>query len=96
MPYVQGPTPLSGPEKISARHPRIEQPSNVSSAERQDRVEISEMARWKAKLAEVPPIREELVESVRAQIEAGTYETDAKIRIAAEQMLADLKEEGAL
>lgn len=75
--------------------PRIEQASNVSSTERQDRVEISDAARWKAKLAEVSPMRDELVESVRAQIEAGTYETDAKIRVAAEKLLADLKEEGA-
>jgi anti-sigma28 factor (negative regulator of flagellin synthesis) len=75
--------------------PRIEQASNVSSTERQDRVEISDVARWKAKLAEVSPMRDELVESVRAQIEAGTYETDAKIRVAAERLLADLKEEGA-
>ena len=96
MPYVQGPTPLSGPEKIAARIARAEPVSDVESAERQDRVEISEVARWKAKLAEVPSIREDLVEAVRAQIEAGTYETDEKMRIAAERLLADLKEEGAL
>ncbi len=96
MPYVHGPTPPSGAEGVSARISRPEPAAKTDRVQGEDRVEISEVARWKAKLAEIPAVRETLVEAIRAEIEAGTYETDEKIRIAAERLLADLRDEGAL
>ena len=96
MPYVQGPTPLSGPEGITPRINRAEPVTRTGRGDPQDRVDISEIARWKARLAEVPSIRRSLVDEVRATIEAGTYETEEKIRTAAEKILAELREEGAV
>ena len=96
MPYVHGPTPLSGPEGISSRIQRAQPAQSADRGTPKDTVEISEVAKWKAKLAELPGIRYELVNEIRAQIEAGIYETDEKIHIAAERLVHDLREEGVL
>ncbi len=48
------------------------------------------MATYLSKLKLLPPIRQELVDSVRAQLDAGTYETVEKIDAAVEQLAADL------
>ncbi len=96
MTYIQGPIPPSGPGGI---------PPNVSGAEpaqpaerpaRSDSVVISEIARLKAKLAEAPSVRQELVDRVKAEIENGTYDTIDKVRQAAERLLAELREDGIL
>jgi len=55
-----------------------------------DRVEVSDVARYLSKLKEVPAVRTELVQEVRAQIEAGTFETPERLEGAAEQLLEDL------
>jgi len=81
---------------VSERLVRPEPAAKTDPVQGQDRVEISEVARWKAKLAEIPAVRETLVAAIRAEIEAGSYETEDKIRIAAERLLAELREEGAL
>lgn len=57
---------------------------------------ISEIARLKAKLAALPDVRESLIARVTAEIEAGTYDTIDKVRIAAERLLAELREDGVL
>ena len=53
-----------------------------------DRVELSGSARILAKIGE-NPIRQELVDRVRAEIDAGTYDTDAKLDAALEELLSD-------
>ena len=97
MTPIQGPTPPMGPEPIQPHRINGTGPvQRTDSGDPQDRVSISEVARWKAKLAAVPEIREELVNAVRAEIEAGTYDTIDKIHVAAERLLAELKEDGVL
>ncbi len=54
-----------------------------------DRVELSGSARLLAKIAE-NPIRQELVDRVKAEIDAGTYETEDKLDAALEELLSDL------
>lgn len=96
MSHIQGPSPVSGPQGISSR---IENGSGIEKSNRtgsKDRVEISELAQWKAKLAKLPSIREDLVGEVKAEIEAGRYETEEKVRGAVEKLYADLKEEGSV
>ena len=44
-----------------------------------DRVELSDAARLLSRLSELPAVRQDLVDRVRAQIDAGTYETPDKI-----------------
>ena len=40
-------------------------------------------------------MRQELMNRVRAEIEAGTYETDARLNAAADRLLADLMGDGS-
>jgi negative regulator of flagellin synthesis FlgM len=55
-----------------------------------DRVDISDRARLLAQLSALPDIREDLVSQVRAQIAAGSYETDDKLDQAMASLLQDL------
>jgi anti-sigma28 factor (negative regulator of flagellin synthesis) len=90
---VHGPGHVSGPDPIQPNRTRIsrytentETPSSVGA----DKVEISDLARYKALLAKVPDIRFERVEALRAQIEAGTYETDEKLEVVVEKLIEEL------
>lgn len=65
-----------------------EQPSNAR--QRSDRVELSERARLLSKLRETPEVRENLVNQVRARIEAGEYFTSDKLDIAADNLISDI------
>lgn len=56
----------------------------------QDRVELSSRAQLLAQLREVPDVRQDLVDEVRAEIAAGTYETDEKLDAAIESLFDDL------
>ena len=96
MTYIQGPIPPSGPEAVTNRYIRPEPPQAPDRGSPQDKVQISELARLKAKLATVPELREDLVNRVKAEIEAGTYDTIDKVQIAAEKLLAELREDGIL
>ena len=55
-----------------------------------DKVELSSTARYLAKLAEVPDVREDLVNSVRGQLAKGTYESPEKLDTAVERLIDDL------
>jgi anti-sigma28 factor (negative regulator of flagellin synthesis) len=55
-----------------------------------DVVEISNAAKLAARVDQIPEVRTELVERVRAEIAAGTYETSEKIEIAAAKLLDEL------
>ena len=57
----------------------------------QDQVEISEVARLLNKLAEMPEIRMEKVEQVRAAIARGDYETPDKIEAVVERLLEQFR-----
>jgi len=54
-------------------------------------VEVSDVASYLSKLKLLPPIRQELVDGIKAQIDAGTYESADKIDAAVEQLAADLQ-----
>lgn len=62
----------------------------VSSSPTSDTVEISQQARIAAKLASLPEVRTDLVAQVKAEIEAGTYDTQEKLDIAISRMLNEL------
>ncbi len=64
--------------------------SGGSTATLDDRVEISELATFLNQLAELPESRARRIVAVRNQIEQGTYETDEKLIVATEKVLAAL------
>lgn len=55
-----------------------------------DRVELSRSAQLLSKLNELPDVRQDLIDRVRGEIDAGTYETPERIALAAEALAADL------
>ena len=55
-----------------------------------DRVEVSDQARFLAKLNEMPEVRSELIERVRGEIANGTYDTDERFDLAVDAMLGEL------
>jgi negative regulator of flagellin synthesis FlgM len=79
----------AGQAEQSGRTP----PQGVAGTQRTggtDRVELSEHARFMEKLRSMPPVRADKVAQIRAEIEAGTYESDEKLTVAMNRLLEDL------
>jgi len=92
---IQGPGPLSGPERISGPESgkrRVPRPDPVGSGG--DRVELSDAARYMEKLRKLPDIRPGKVEEARAKIEDPGYDTDEKLRVSLRRMIQDLEDLG--
>lgn len=85
----------SGVGSVGRAEPREIAPERVVAAapvqRGEDQLELSEASRLLARLRGLPEIRQDLVDQVRAQIEAGTYETDEKLDVAIEAMLDDVE-----
>lgn len=56
-----------------------------------DRAQFSEHARMLARLAELPKVREHVVDRVRAQIAEGTYESPEKLDAAVHALIQELE-----
>ncbi len=65
-----------------------QEPATVSRGE--DQVEVSALATYLAKIKALPAIRHELVESVKAQIAAGTYDTPERFHAASDALIDEL------
>ena len=65
-------------------------PAKVSPAPVADTVEISQVARLAAKAQEIPEVRTELVQRVKAEIEAGAYDSPQKVDIAVDRLMEEL------
>ncbi len=55
-----------------------------------DRVELSDRARYLSKIADMPAVRSDLVDSVRRQIEQGTYDSAERLEEAIRNLAEDL------
>lgn len=88
---IRGPDGLGGPREASPdRRPLPRSPSRSGGRTgASDRVEISDMARLKGLLSNVPPVREERVMAIRERIRAGGYLTDEKLSQAFDKMLSE-------
>ncbi len=63
---------------------------DLAPAKPVDKVEISELAWWLGKYAEMPDVRADLVNKVRTQIQTGTYDSEGKMDQAIEGLVEDL------
>jgi negative regulator of flagellin synthesis FlgM len=90
--HIHGPTHLHGAQRISPPHTsRAAKPAEPEySAPIQDELEISDAARLVDQIRELPEIRQHRVDEIRAQIAAGTYETDEKLEIALGRLLDEI------
>jgi len=60
---------------------------NAAGARTGDSVEVSTAAQMLAKLADLPDVRQDLVDRVRAEIESGDYETPEKLEAAIDGLI---------
>lgn len=56
-----------------------------------DRVEVSQVASMLSKLKNLPEVRQDLVAKVRAELAAGTYDTEEKLDGALDALLDDIE-----
>lgn len=77
--------------RINARKAAAQQ-SAFASRGSGDRVEVSKVAQLRGKLADIPDVRQDLVDRVRSEIDAGDYETDDKIDAVVDAIFNDIFE----
>lgn len=89
---IHGSYQVHGPQAISSPHhgSRVGQTAQPRGLAQVDQVDISPAASFVAQTRELPAIREERVAAIRAQIEAGVYETDDKLDGAINALLDEL------
>ena len=81
MSNINGINGYGGPNAIPPNGPRGSQPAPapITPADEPDQVEISSMARYLQKIAMLPEMRTEKVQSVRQALEQGAYDVDGKL-----------------
>jgi anti-sigma28 factor (negative regulator of flagellin synthesis) len=90
---IYGPAHLHGPQGVNTPHAtRLTQPNTAArpSADTADTLEISSAGAAASRLAEIPDIRHERVAALKAQIQAGTYETADKLDRALDALLDEI------
>jgi negative regulator of flagellin synthesis FlgM len=87
--HINGPSQVHGPQGINPPHftQRTQSSQATSATPSADRVEISQAAEAAMKSTETGGVRHELVNQIRSQIAAGTYDTPDKMNAAVERML---------
>jgi negative regulator of flagellin synthesis FlgM len=90
--HIHGTTHVHGPHGINAPHSvhRGQSAAQAPASGAVDRIDISAAAEAAARAAEAGQVRQDLVNNIRAQIAAGTYDTPAKLDAAVERMLDEL------
>ncbi len=63
--------------------------ADMATRRQRDKVELSVTAQMLSKIADLPDVRTDLVNQVRRQIAAGTYETPEKLNSAIDALLAE-------
>jgi negative regulator of flagellin synthesis FlgM len=89
---VHGPSQVHGAQPIRGPHTSgsIEPSAAAGSSATGDRLDISEAGQIASRMAEIPDIRGERVQSIRAAILDGTYETEDKLNAAVDQLLDEI------
>ncbi|HEX5105874.1 MAG TPA: flagellar biosynthesis anti-sigma factor FlgM [Pirellulaceae bacterium] len=90
--YIYGTAHVHAPQPINAPHRTAPAAAPTSSpyAGGVDQLDLSPEAEFVAQARDLPEIREDRVAAIRAQIEAGTYETPEKLDIALSRMLDEI------
>ena len=90
--HIPSTTHIHGPHGINAPHApfRGHAAGQTPAAGQTDRVDISPAAEAAVRAAEGGEVRQGLVDQIRAQIAAGTYETPDKVEIAVERLLDEI------
>lgn len=89
---IYGPSSVHSAQGISAPHATrvAEPPTTHRSAAPQDEVAISDVARFVNEANQLPEIRTDRVESIRAQIADGTYMNEDRLDAALDRLLDEI------
>jgi negative regulator of flagellin synthesis FlgM len=93
-PATSGITKVHGPHGINAPHAPFRGQAAGGTAKTQaagDSVTISSAAEAAVQQAETAGIRQDVVNRVRSEIAAGTYETPAKLDVALDRLLDEIR-----
>ncbi len=84
--HIHGAQPLNGPHLY-----RLGQTSSPSQGTPiRDELHLSPVGQLLDKVHDLPDIRADLVARIRAEIAAGTYETEEKLQVALERLLDEI------
>lgn len=84
--HVHGPQPINPPHKSPSAQPSVA-PAGMDSV---DQLDISEAAQTLSQVHDLPDIRRDRVDGIRAQIAEGIYDTEEKLDIAIERLLDEM------
>lgn len=84
--HVFGTQPLEGANRVHQAQ-SLEDLNGLHGA---DQIDISPEAEWVGRAGDVGAVRSELVEQIRQQIAAGTYDSSEKLDIAVGRMLDEI------
>ncbi|NIL96660.1 MAG: flagellar biosynthesis anti-sigma factor FlgM [Planctomycetales bacterium] len=88
---INGPSHVHGPQSISPTQPtNPAQPAGLTEAIGGDEVSISREADILSRIGELPDVRQERVDQIRAEIANGTYETQEKLDLAIARLLEEI------
>ncbi|MCA9200937.1 MAG: flagellar biosynthesis anti-sigma factor FlgM [Planctomycetales bacterium] len=89
---INGPGHIDGAQPIRAPHrtQAADKTASLDSFYGADQVDISPEAQFVSQVHDMPEIRSERVADIRAQIEAGIYETDEKLDVAVGRLLDEI------
>jgi negative regulator of flagellin synthesis FlgM len=90
---IFGPAQVHGPQTIQAPHSLQKTagaPQSPASAGISDELQLSDTAQAASQLNDIPAIRQDRVDAIRAQIAQGTYETPEKLSAALDNLLDEI------
>lgn len=87
---IYGPAQLHGAQSISAPHRVSAAPQAASPSFGPDELQISDAGRLVDMANQLPDIRQDRVNAIRAQIAAGTYETENRLNTAIDRVINEL------
>jgi negative regulator of flagellin synthesis FlgM len=76
--------------KPAAKQTLTETQNTQNIFQPQDEVEFSSEANWISKVNDLPDVRADRVAELRAQIQTGTYDTEAKLELALDRLLDEI------
>ena len=89
---IYGPSYLHGAQPVECAHTsRVSQSTAAGAGSPiQDELQISSEGQFVDRVRELPDIRQDRVNQIRAQIAQGTYETDDKLNVAVGRLLDEI------
>ncbi len=90
--HIYGPAHLHGAQAINSPHTSRASslPATNSPGSIRDELDISDTGRLVDQVRDMPGLRMDRIRQIRAEIAAGTYETDEKLEIALGRMLDEV------